>query len=97
MTWPMMVVSEKKKFRTTLADLPDESTSTMPSSPKPVIIKKKSAKKSSSKLDPEIKKQRRETIEKRILKLESKLEKDRTLLLRYAEEKVEEEEVSVLQ
>jgi hypothetical protein len=63
----------------------------MPSSPKPVIVKKKSVKKSASKLDPDVKKQRREIIEKRILKLESKLEKDRTLLLRYAEEKVEED------
>ena len=41
---------------------------------------KKSAKK---KVDPGIFKQRREAIEKRILKLEGKLNKDRALLVRY--------------
>lgn len=56
-------------------------------SPTVLIAKKKTVnKKPSSKLDPEVKRQRREAIEKRILKLESKLDKDRTLLLRYAED-----------
>lgn len=36
-------------------------------------------------IDPSIAKQRRETIEKRIFRLENKLNKDRALLLRYAE------------
>ena len=35
--------------------------------------------------DPAIIKQRRETVEKRIVRLEGKLSKDRALLLRYAE------------
>jgi hypothetical protein len=43
-------------------------------------------KKSAAKLSPTIIKQRRETIEKRILKLEGKLNKDRALLLRYTDE-----------
>lgn len=41
------------------------------------------AAKKSTKLTPTIIKQRREAIEKRIVKLEGKLNKDRTLLLRY--------------
>ena len=45
--------------------------------------KKKSAAK---KVDPEILKQRRETIEKRILRLEGKLNKDRALLVQYADD-----------
>ena len=44
---------------------------------------KKTASKKSTKLSPAIIKERREVIEKRILKLESKLNKDRALLLRY--------------
>ena len=48
--------------------------------PKPE--KKKAAAK---KVDPEILKQRRETIEKRILRLEGKLNKDRALLVQYAD------------
>lgn len=56
----------------------------------PAESKKKSAKKA-PKVTPEILKQRRDTIEKRILRLESKLNKDRALLLRYAEVKEEEE------
>jgi hypothetical protein len=48
----------------------------------PVANKKKS---SAAKLNPAIIKQRRETIEKRILKLEGKLNKDRALLLRYTD------------
>jgi hypothetical protein len=44
------------------------------------------AKKKSAKLNPAVLKQRRETIEKRILKLEGKLNKDRALLLRYTDE-----------
>ena len=44
--------------------------------------KKKTATK---KIDPEILKQRREVIEKRILRLESKLNKDRALLVQYAD------------
>ena len=50
--------------------------------PMTAINKKKSA----AKLSPTIIKQRRETIEKRILKLEGKLNKDRALLLRYTDE-----------
>ena len=46
--------------------------------------KKKSA--AANKLNPAVVKQRRETIEKRILKLEGKLNKDRALLLRYTDE-----------
>jgi len=42
-----------------------------------------SNKKSAKKVDPSIFKQRRETVEKRISKLEGKLNKDRALLLRY--------------
>lgn len=57
--------------------------STPPSSP--TIAKKTGKKKTASKLSPEVIKARREAIEKRILKLEGKLSKDRTLLLRYAE------------
>ena len=49
---------------------------------------KKSAKK---KVDPGIVKQRREAIEKRIVKLEGKLNKDRALLLRYTLDEREEE------
>ena len=62
------------------------------SPPQSIIAKKKkapSAKKPRTKLDPTAKKQQRESIEKRILKLESRLEKDRTLLLRYAEDDTE--------
>lgn len=44
---------------------------------------KKSSKKPAT-IDPQIIKQRRETVEKRILRLEEKLNKDRALLLRYA-------------
>jgi len=44
------------------------------------------AAKKSAKLSPAVLKQRRETIEKRIVKLEGKLNKDRTLLLRYTSE-----------
>jgi hypothetical protein len=49
------------------------------------------AKKKSAKLNPAVLKQRRETIEKRILKLEGKLNKDRALLLRYTEEEPPQE------
>ena len=48
--------------------------------------KKKSSTKKPNKMDPAIRKQRREIIETRILKLEGKLTKDRTLLLRYVDE-----------
>jgi hypothetical protein len=41
------------------------------------------AAKKTAKLNPTIVKQRREAIEKRIVKLEGKLNKDRALLLRY--------------
>jgi hypothetical protein len=44
------------------------------------------AAKKSAKPSPAVIKQRRETIEKRIVKLEGKLNKDRTLLLRYTSE-----------
>ena len=54
---------------------------------------KKSTSKKSTKLNPAIIKERREVIEKRILKLESKLNKDRALLLRYVV--VEEDESAV--
>lgn len=50
----------------------------------------KAGKKKSTKLNPTIIKQRREAIEKRIIKLEDKLKKDRTLLLRYTEEEEQE-------
>jgi hypothetical protein len=50
--------------------------------------KKKASKKS---VTPEILKQRRDTIEKRIARLEGKLAKDRALLVRYADIKEEEE------
>lgn len=65
----------------------------MPSSP--IVKKAKSASsKKSTKLDSETKRQRREVIEKRILKLESKLNKDRTLLLRYTDTTTEPASVS---
>lgn len=50
-------------------------------SPKP-----KATKKSNKKVDPAVLKQRREAIEKRIEKLESKLNKDRLLLSQYADQ-----------
>ena len=55
------------------------------------------AAKKSAKLSPAIIKQRRETIETRIVKLEGKLNKDRTLLLRYTaeEESAERSEEAV--
>ena len=55
------------------------------------------AAKKSAKLSPDVIKQRRETIEKRIVKLEGKLNKDRTLLLRYTaeEESAERSEEAV--
>ena len=56
--------------------------------------KKKTASKKSTKLSPAIVKERREVIEKRILKLESKLNKDRALLLRYVIVNEDEEPVS---
>ena len=43
-------------------------------------------------LDPTIAKERREAIEKRIARLETKLNKDRLLLLRYAEQELPTEE-----
>ena len=54
--------------------------------------KSPSSAKKPNRLDPAIRKQRREVIETRILKLEGKLTKDRTLLLRYVEDKDEAEE-----
>jgi len=48
------------------------------------------AAKKSAKLNPAIIKQRREAIEKRIVKLEGKLNKDRALLLRYTTNAAEE-------
>jgi hypothetical protein len=58
----------------------------MPSSPDTLVAAKKELKKKKphAKLNPEVTKARREAIEKRIMKLEGKLNKDRTLLLRYA-------------
>ena len=80
----------KKKYRATLArGLHACSPPMSQQSPQPIITKKRkapSAKKPRTKLDPAAKRLQRESIEKRILKLESRLDKDRTLLLRYAED-----------
>jgi hypothetical protein len=59
----------------------------MPASTKSQSNTKKPAKK----VDPGVFKQRREAIEKRIVKLEGKLNKDRALLLRYALDAREED------
>jgi hypothetical protein len=52
------------------------------------------AAKKTAKLNPAIVKQRREAIEKRIVKLEDKLNKDRALLLRYNAVATDESEES---
>jgi hypothetical protein len=52
------------------------------------------AAKKTAKLTPAIAKQRREAVEKRIVKLEDKLNKDRALLLRYNAAATDESEES---
>jgi hypothetical protein len=52
------------------------------------------AAKKTAKLTPAIAKQRREVVEKRIVKLEDKLNKDRALLLRYNAVATDESEES---
>jgi len=56
-------------------------------------VKTTNKKSSKKKVDPIIFKQRHEAIEKRIMKLEGKLNKDRALLLRYTMETRDESDV----
>lgn len=69
----------EKKAHPAITERPGASRPPMTTAPP-------SKKKSANKLSPAVVKQRRETIEKRILKLEGKLNKDRALLLRYTDE-----------
>ena len=81
-----------KKIKKNYAELPLPSRLSPPRHKMPDTTKKTASKKS-TKLSPAIIKERREVIEKRILKLESKLNKDRALLLRYVVVNDEEEPV----
>ena len=86
------VMTCAKQIKKNHAELPLPNRLSPPRHQMPDTTKKTASKKS-TKLSPAIIKERREVIEKRILKLESKLNKDRALLLRYVVVNDEEEPV----